>query len=928
MEKYFNLSANQLKELLKAYKSWLANNQNEEEYIYEQKKEVEKIRLTLLDQKYLESVSDKKLISELRAYVRALDGPVGINLGEKRITEELSKLKTSLNYLIESNDDPFEKASQIIEGELKIDYFSRGFWTPIFQARYPDTLVNWNNKTENFLKKIGLNLKTSKLSFTEKYKTISKAFRYLKSLDTSQTFYNLNHLMHYGTEIQEGADLIERLKDQISSIVMQLRREHITDRRISVRRKAEKMARDLISSKVGKFSEADLRELLRLINLDFSDGKEKNNRFSMAYVGHNLNAMIEQLESSNKWIKNLWQAEEQQLVKLLDQYYADKPIKNAGTAFPSLILYLRDASNFNLSFKKMEQRLSELTGFKKSGYSGNQYFEYNSMANDFKKQYNLLPQELDVILCAPKIVNHTGSVFNSSSFELLEQLHENPTRKFYQKHKEAFKKYLEDPFQQLFRHVIASLSPTIHDRLETEKGLFARVIKNDFGKGGAWDFYWGAIYPKGGKRINDPQLFMWINRDGLEFGFYIGEYGTDRRHRFIRNTQANHGVLYNMLNESLGRIDLQYGEHDEFVGGTKGIGIAKSTVSLQDWLKKPEEVGIHAAVFLAKEKVIQHSAEQLSEEIVKTYQALFPLILLAILDDPMPAIAEYAGGRPSIVKNLEYPLAQCAEDTGFSKTTLYKWVKAIERKGQAILYGPPGTGKTFVAEKLAKHLVSGQEGIVDLVQFHPAYAYEDFMEGIRPWTRPDGSLEYKMMDGRFLEFCKAAESKTGTSVLIIDEINRANIARVFGELMYLLEYRNREIPLAGGGKLNIPAQVRIIGTMNTADRSIALVDHALRRRFAFLALYPDYEILKRYQIKEETGFSVEGLIAVLKELNTRISDRNYEIGVSFFLRKDINKQIEDIWRMEIEPYLEEYFFDQLAKVEEFRWNKIADKILS
>jgi 5-methylcytosine-specific restriction protein B len=143
--------------------------------------------------------------------------------------------------------------------------------------------------------------------------------------------------------------------------------------------------------------------------------------------------------------------------------------------------------------------------------------------------------------------------------------------------------------------------------------------------------------------------------------------------------------------------------------------------------------------------------------------------------------------------------------------------------------------------------------------------------------------------------------------------------------MYLLEYRNREVPLASGGSFRIPANVRMIGTMNTADRSIALVDHALRRRFAFLALYPDYDILQSYH--EETSFSVDGLVQTLRRLNTQIGDSHYEVGITFFLRDDLHEQIEDIWRMEIEPYLEEYFFDQREKVDEFRWDKIRDKIL-
>lgn len=256
---------------------------------------------------------------------------------------------------------------------------------------------------------------------------------------------------------------------------------------------------------------------------------------------------------------------------------------------------------------------------------------------------------------------------------------------------------------------------------------------------------------------------------------------------------------------------------------------------------------------------------------------------------------------------------------------LRRWVRAIERKKQAIIYGPPGTGKTFVAEKLARHLVGGGAGFAELIQFHPAYAYEDFIQGIRPETRADGGLKYPLVPGRFLDFCGRAQPAKGRCVLIIDEINRANLARVFGELMYLLEYRDKEIPLAGGRSLRIPDNVRLIGTMNTADRSIALVDYALRRRFAFLPLYPQYEVLEHFH--SGTGFPVQRLTDVLKELNARIGDRHYSVGITHFLRTDIAEQIEDIWRMEVEPYIEEYFFDQQDKADAFRWERIGERIL-
>jgi 5-methylcytosine-specific restriction protein B len=199
---------------------------------------------------------------------------------------------------------------------------------------------------------------------------------------------------------------------------------------------------------------------------------------------------------------------------------------------------------------------------------------------------------------------------------------------------------------------------------------------------------------------------------------------------------------------------------------------------------------------------------------------------------------------------------------------------------------------------------------------------------MRPRAREDGGLDYPMVPGRFQQFCLSARDHEGLSVLIIDEINRANLARVFGELIYLLEYRDEKIALAGGAQpFSIPDSVRIIGTMNTADRSIALVDHALRRRFAFLELRPHYQVLRKFHADHNDGFDPGGLIDVLQDLNRRIDDPDYEIGISFFLRLDLAEHLPDIWQMEIEPYLDEYFFDQHGTVEEFRWEKIASRAL-
>lgn len=272
-----------------------------------------------------------------------------------------------------------------------------------------------------------------------------------------------------------------------------------------------------------------------------------------------------------------------------------------------------------------------------------------------------------------------------------------------------------------------------------------------------------------------------------------------------------------------------------------------------------------------------------------------------------------------------YTLNEVFNATNIALSILEKWNNLLNRKKQIIFYGPPGTGKTFIAQQIAKHLIGGGNGFQELVQFHPAFTYEDFIQGIRPQLNQDGLIEFQNVKGRFLEFCDKARNRD-CCVLIIDEINRANLSNVFGELMYLLEYRGKNVRLSSGIFFNIPDNVRIIGTMNTADRSIALVDYALRRRFAFISLAPDYDLLRSYHEQQNTNFSIENLIEVLQDVNRSISDPKFEIGISFFMINSLEKDLEDIWTYEIEPYLEEYFFSRPQNLEDFRWNRISSRL--
>ncbi len=250
-------------------------------------------------------------------------------------------------------------------------------------------------------------------------------------------------------------------------------------------------------------------------------------------------------------------------------------------------------------------------------------------------------------------------------------------------------------------------------------------------------------------------------------------------------------------------------------------------------------------------------------------------------------------------------------------------------RGQAIFYGPPGTGKTYIARQLARHY-AGEAGTVELVQFHPSYAYEDFVEGYRP--RPDSTGGgFALAEGPLKRIARAAkEHPTARHVLIIDEINRGNIAKVFGELYFLLEYRDEAITLQySATPFGLPRNLWIIGTMNSADRSIALIDAALRRRFYFVPFFPDEPpiqgLLRRWLAREKPHLA--WVADAVEEANRRLGNREAAIGPSFFLRPDLDEAwVELIWEHAVVPYLEEQFLGQEERLGDFVLERVRPAV--
>lgn len=262
------------------------------------------------------------------------------------------------------------------------------------------------------------------------------------------------------------------------------------------------------------------------------------------------------------------------------------------------------------------------------------------------------------------------------------------------------------------------------------------------------------------------------------------------------------------------------------------------------------------------------------------------------------------------------------------------------RAKQLLFTGPPGTGKTLAARTLA--LALADPARVRLVQFHPTYAYEDFVEGIRPVLAVDdddpnssSAMRFEIRRGVFQQLVKDAikTSDTARHFLIIDEINRANLPRVLGELLFALEYRGKdnevELPYSGE-PLHVPENLWLIGTMNTADRSVALMDAAMRRRFKEVRFDVDLDALQRWHDKHTSTDLGKDAVARLKRINAEVVDlldEDRAIGQSFLMRPDLAEVgFETIWREDLEPVLRDHLLgrtDDLPSLREAFLGKVG-----
>jgi 5-methylcytosine-specific restriction enzyme B len=235
--------------------------------------------------------------------------------------------------------------------------------------------------------------------------------------------------------------------------------------------------------------------------------------------------------------------------------------------------------------------------------------------------------------------------FPLDTFDLLEAISRTPTAAYYLAHKDEFKQYVEGPLQGLMRAVGAKIPEMVRSRMELERGVFSRFLKNDFGRGGAWDNYWGAFYPKGSRRIYDTQLAVWIDRNKVGVSFYINDYGLLPRERFLRNCSRFRRELPGLLKPLVENPRIHLAWKGRTLLDEMGYLVPEQPMTWDRWLDNPADGDYWVFMAFRPEDVLVMPGNELVDITVRLHSDYFPLALLAMDEEPLAQIEAYLAGE-------------------------------------------------------------------------------------------------------------------------------------------------------------------------------------------------------------------------------------------------------------------------------------------
>jgi uncharacterized protein (DUF2461 family) len=529
--------------------------------------------------------------------------------------------------------------------------------------------------------------------------------------------------------------------------------------------------------------------------------------------------------------------------------------------------------------------------------------------------------------------------FCSDTFRFLAELKLNNYRDWMETQRERYQFVLREPMKELAAALAERyVQPVLRQQHGWDLETLARpgkcqssICKNSFGRSAPYETaLWLAFYRPGqGSKRNDAQLFVRVEADGLSFGLHIPAKAKCVLKQFRANAEQHIERLFDLLRQTdmlrhcLPALRRKDSLHSAFRAPHSGF--PRNALELAGWAMGRN---ITIARHLPPDSLLLRR-DELVGEILMTFERLLPAYACAVESEPSPWLNCHGEHSPV----AGYHEENFQQQTYLGADWLARARSLLQLKRQLILQGVPGTGKTHVARNLAMLLTHGREDAIRLVQFHPAYNYEDFVEGIRPSSvecNGRSEITYPVEDGLLCSFAaQAAIRPAEPHVLIIDEINRGNLPRIFGELLHLLEYRDQAVLLPRSGRpFRLPPNLYLIGTMNAADYSVIRLDQALRRRFSILELVPDREVLSawlRDHSPQDSEFFAQTVVALWEALNQRLcSDLGprYQIGHSYFMAPHLDEnRLRMIWDHHIGPLLLDYFSQRPERLAAYEFER-------